>query len=92
VTTLPGSKRILYIFWALAEFARNLNRERTHAGFAAAPARGRLGGWPKTLTNAKHLDLARRHYAIGRTDIATIRHLLGISRTTLCLAFKTTQS
>ena len=40
-TTTPGGKLIFYVFGALAEFERNLIRERTQAGLAAARARSR---------------------------------------------------
>jgi DNA invertase Pin-like site-specific DNA recombinase len=43
-TTTPGGKLVFHIFGALAEFERNLIRERTYAGLAAARARGRKGG------------------------------------------------
>src|SRR5207253_3414942 len=43
-TTTSGGKLIFHIFGALAEFERNLIRERTMAGLAAARARGRNGG------------------------------------------------
>jgi DNA invertase Pin-like site-specific DNA recombinase len=46
-TTTSGGKLIFHIFGALAEFERNLVRERTLAGLAAARARGRKGGDPK---------------------------------------------
>ena len=46
-TTSPGGKLIFHVFGALAEFERNLIRERTQAGLAAARARGRKGGRPK---------------------------------------------
>src|SRR5712691_1409424 len=42
-TTTPGGKLIFHIFGSLAEFERDLIRERTTAGLAAARARGRLG-------------------------------------------------
>ena len=49
-TTTSGGKLIFHVFGALAEFERDLIRERTRAGLAAARARGRLGGgrrsWP----------------------------------------------
>jgi DNA invertase Pin-like site-specific DNA recombinase len=87
-TTTPGGKLIFHVFGALAEFERDLIRERTHAGLAAARARGRLGGRPKKLTDAKQLDLARTLYAGGQTDITTICQTLGISRATLYRALK----
>jgi DNA invertase Pin-like site-specific DNA recombinase len=49
-TTTSGGKLIFHIFGALAEFERNLIRERTTAGLMAARARGRTGGRPKVLT------------------------------------------
>ncbi len=48
-TTTSGGKLIFHIFGALAEFERNLIRERTNAGLQAARARGRVGGRPKKL-------------------------------------------
>ena len=44
---------VFQIFGALAEFERNLIRERTQAGLAAARARGRKGGRPKALNQTK---------------------------------------
>jgi DNA invertase Pin-like site-specific DNA recombinase len=82
-TTTPGGKLIFHVFGALAEFERDLIRERTHAGLAAARARGRLGGRPKKLADPKQLDLARTLYDGGETDINTICATLGISRATL---------
>ena len=49
------------IFGALAEFERNLIRERTQAGLEAARARGRNGGRPKALDRNK-LELAYQLY------------------------------
>src|SRR5438552_825116 len=46
-TTTSGGKLIFHIFGALAEFERDLIRERTVAGLAAARARGRVGGHPR---------------------------------------------
>jgi DNA invertase Pin-like site-specific DNA recombinase len=82
-TTTPGGKLVFHLFGSLAEFERDLIRERTNAGLAAARARGRLGGRPKKLADPKKLDLAQRMYDEGGTDIATICQTLGISRATL---------
>ncbi len=49
---------MFHVFGALAEFERQLIRDRTVAGLAAARARGRVGGRPRTMTPAK-LRLAR---------------------------------
>src|SRR3954466_15274339 len=87
-TTTPGGKLIFHIFGSLAEFERDLIRERTHAGLAAARARGRLGGRPRKLADAKQLELARTLYEGGETDIETICQTLGISRATLYRVLK----
>ena len=58
-TTTPGGKLIFHIFGALAEFERDLIRERTNAGLAAARARGRTGGRPTVMT-AKKAKVARQ--------------------------------
>jgi len=50
-TTISGGKLIFYIFGALAEFERNLIRERTRAGLQAARARGRLGASSTQMTS-----------------------------------------
>src|ERR687889_660183 len=52
-TTTSGGKLIFHVFGALAEFERDLIRERTNAGLAAARERGRTGGRPKKLADAK---------------------------------------
>src|SRR5215208_4567580 len=82
-TTTPGGKLIFHVFGALAEFERDLTRERTHAGLAAARARGRTGGRPKKLADARTVALANRLYRDEHTDVATICRTLGISRATL---------
>ncbi len=87
-TTTPGGKLVFHVFGALAEFERDLTRERTHAGLAAARARGRTGGRPKKLADPKRLALARALYHGGQTDVATICATLGISRATLYRALK----
>src|SRR5580765_3704636 len=87
-TTTPGGKLIFHVFGALAEFERDLIRERTHAGLAAARAQGRTGGRPTVWTPAKLRELARTLYEGGQTDIATICATLGISRATLYRSLK----
>ena len=53
IDTTPGGKLVFHVFAALAEFERDLIRERTAAGLAAARARGRRGGRPSVLTAHK---------------------------------------
>src|SRR5215208_6774592 len=50
-TTTSGGKLVFHIFGALAEFEREIIRERTNAGLTAARARGRSGGRPKALSD-----------------------------------------
>ena len=52
-TTSPGGKFQFHVFSALAEFERDLIRERTMAGLRAARARGRFGGRPREMTPEK---------------------------------------
>jgi DNA invertase Pin-like site-specific DNA recombinase len=49
-TTTSGGKLVFHIFGALAEFEREIIRERTQAGLASARSRGKVGGRPKALT------------------------------------------
>ena len=72
------------IFGALAEFERDLIRERTRAGLTAARARGRKGGRPKAAAfrDPKKLALARKLYAEQQTPVATICQMLKVSRAT----------
>src|SRR5580704_5795812 len=60
-TTTPGGRLVFHVFAALAEFERDLIRERTHAGLTAARARGRRGGRPSVMT-AQKAAVARRMY------------------------------
>ena len=62
-TTTPGGKLIFHMMGALAEFERDLIRERTNAGLAAARVRGRVGGRPRRLTTNGKVALARRLFA-----------------------------
>src|ERR671919_239977 len=80
-TTTSGGKLIFHIFGALAEFERNLIRERTQAGLSAARARGRKGGRPKVLTG-KQLSIAQDLYE-KRHPIAEICRTLKVSKATL---------
>jgi DNA invertase Pin-like site-specific DNA recombinase len=81
-TTTSGGKLIFHIFGALAEFERDIIRERTNAGLQAARARGRKGGRPKSLTGKK-VAMAQELYNNKQNAIADICKTLGISRATL---------
>ncbi|HEY5136585.1 MAG TPA: recombinase family protein [Candidatus Nanopelagicales bacterium] len=67
------------VFAALAEFERDLIRERTQAGLAAARARGRVGGRPTVWTPEK-LAAARAMRESGQHDVTAISRALGVSR------------
>src|SRR5205807_6761195 len=83
-TTTSGGKLIFHIFGALAEFEREVIRERTNAGLQAARARGRLGGRPKIQTkDPKKIALARKLYDDQDMTVQEIREQLHISKTTL---------
>nr|WP_270889918.1 recombinase family protein [Pedococcus sp. 5OH_020] len=81
-TSTPGGRLIFHVFGALAEFERDLIRERTTAGLAAARARGRTGGRPTVWTSEK-LAAARTMYESGQHDGATIARVVGVSRASL---------
>jgi DNA invertase Pin-like site-specific DNA recombinase len=87
-TTTSGGKLIFHIFGALAEFERNLIRERTTAGLMAARARGRSGGRPKALTG-RQLTIAQALYNNKQNSIAEICRTLKISRATLYRSIQT---
>jgi DNA invertase Pin-like site-specific DNA recombinase len=80
-TTTSGGKLVFHVFGALAEFERDLIRERTHAGLAAARARGRLFGRPKVLTPQQVKQL-RSLAQDDRNTVAEICQTLGISKAT----------
>lgn len=81
-TTTPGGRLIFHMFGALAQFERELVRERTLAGLASARARGRNGGRP-TIMTADKLAAARRMYAQRELSGEQIARALGVSRSTL---------
>jgi DNA invertase Pin-like site-specific DNA recombinase len=81
-TTTSGGRLVFHLFGALAEFERNLIRERTQAGLSAARARGRQGGRPKML-DAEKRQLALRLYHEREHSVAEICRLMGISKSTL---------
>src|SRR5437667_1154301 len=84
-TTTSGGKLIFHIFGALAEFERDIIKDRTKAGLHAARARGRLGGRPKakTLDTPKKVALAQSLYENEDNTIDEICRTLNVSRATL---------
>lgn len=81
-TTTAGGRLVFGIFAALAEFERELIRERTMAGLSSARARGRNGGRPYTMTPAK-LRLAQAAMAKRDTKVSDLCKELGVTRQTL---------
>lgn len=81
-TTTPSGKMVFSIFAALAEFERELIRERTIAGLKAARARGRTGGRKFRLTKAQ-VRLAQVAMANRDTSVRELCAELKITRPTL---------
>ena len=82
-TTTSGGKLIFHIFGALAEFERDIIKERTNAGLTAARARGRNGGRPRSsLNDERKLQMARQMYENKSLLVKDICKALGIPRST----------
>lgn len=86
-TSSSGGRLVFNIFASLAEFERDLIRERTNAGLVAARARGRTGGRPSSLSRDK-LRTAKRLYEQKDMTVAQIGEVLGVSRSTVYRALK----
>lgn len=81
-TSSASGKLQFHVFAALAEFERNLIRERTHAGLSAARARGRVGGRPAKLSE-KQIREIRALMADPQCQVSELAKCYGVSRTTL---------
>jgi DNA invertase Pin-like site-specific DNA recombinase len=81
-TTTPGGKLVFHVFWAVAEFERDLILERTTAGLEAARARGRRGGRKPAMDEGK-IALASRLMRDRETPISEVCEAVGVSRATL---------
>ncbi len=82
-TSTATGQLVFHFFGALAEFERNLIRERTIAGIDAARARGRLGGRPKLKVSSTKVAMAKKLFADKTNAISDICKMLNISRATL---------
>ena len=80
-TTTTGGKLVFHIMGALAEFERDLIRERTKAGMKAAKKRGKHVGRPKALSNGQ-IQHMRELLNSGKTQ-GEVAELLGVSANTI---------
>lgn len=88
-TKNSSGKLIFHLFGALAEFERNLIKERTLAGLKAARARGRIGGRPLKLTEQDKIEI-QALASSGNITIQQIAHRYGVSRATIYNTLKIT--
>lgn len=82
IDTTSGGQLIFHIFGALAQFERELIRERTNAGLKAARIRGRMGGRPVQL-NKQETRKLKKHYDKGDLSVIEICKLFNITKPTL---------
>jgi len=87
-TTSSAGKLVFHVFGALAEFERDVIRDRTRAGLTAARARGRLGGRPRIMDQSK-IGMAKALMVDTNNSIKDICSTLSISKTTLYRNLKT---
>ena len=81
-TSTPGGTLVFNIFGSLAQFERDLIRERTRAGLEAARARGRKGGRPAKL-DAKQVKEVRRLYDSKTVTVDQIAAMMHVGRSTI---------
>ena len=83
-TTTPHGKLTFHLFAALAEFEKDIIRERTKAGLEAARARGRKGGRPKGISKQalNKVLIAQALYKKQNMSISEICRHIGIARST----------
>ena len=81
-TSTPGGTLVFNIFGSLAQFERDLIRERTRAGLEAARARGRKGGRPAKL-DEKQIQEVRRLYASRTVTVDQIAAMMHVGRSTI---------
>lgn len=76
-TRTPAGQLVLTVMAALAQMERDILRERTMDGLAAAKARGRVGGRPSSLST-EQAGVVRVWAAEGKSQVEIAR-LLGTS-------------
>lgn len=85
-TGTASGRMVLSVLGAVAELERELARERTRAGLAAARSRGRRGGRPRVLDQEKLRDL--RSLVEGGVSVTRAAGLVGVSRSTAYAALR----
>lgn len=86
-TTTPGGKLIYHVFAAVAEFQRDMIRENTVLGLAAAKQRGKVIGRRHILGINDILE-GHRHVTQLGTPIHVVAARLNVSHATLTRGFK----
>lgn len=81
-TTTLGGRLVFDVFASVAEFERDLIRERTMVGLEAARARGRKGGRKRALDD-RQVAMARRMMADREASAAEVARAFGVSKPTL---------
>ena len=81
-TTTPGGRLVFHVFGALAEFEREVIRERTRAGLDAARSRGRHG-WRPIVITAEKLAVPRQMCASREHMMDAIAKAVGVGRATV---------
>lgn len=89
-TTTPNGRLVFHLFGALGQFERELIRERTMSGLAAAAARGRKGGRKPVITEEK-LKLAKQHIS-NNLSVREAAARVKVSKTALYNALKQEQA
>lgn len=87
-TTTPGGKLVFHVFGSVAEFERDIIRERTMAGLEAARARGRKGG-RKSVMDRKKVALASKLMRDRETPMSEVCQAVGVSKATIYRHLKT---
>jgi DNA invertase Pin-like site-specific DNA recombinase len=90
-TTTAGGRLVFHIFGALAQFEREIIRDRTVAGLAAARARGRQGGRPSKLSPEQR-RMAPKPYDEQEHTVEQIGQILVVSRTSIYRALAKDQT
>lgn len=81
-TSTPGGKLVFHVFASMAEFERDVIRERTMAGLESARVRGRKGG-RKPVMDEKKIALASKLMRDREMPISEVSDAVGVSKATI---------